>query len=211
MIISSNNYSIDVFHNAAILDQGSRNKQKFRLLKQAIDSCQVLGLNCEFGVHEGFTINRIAKFIGDEIIYGFDSFEGLPESWQMNDSISLDQGHFAIPELPLVAPNVRLVKGWFETSIPIWQLTHKDTIKFIHIDCDLYSSTKTVLNALNNQIFPGSVIVFDEFYYWARPNEYTNWADHEYRALGEWISDHNRKFEIICRNNFFQCAIRITQ
>lgn len=210
-MVTADNYNIDLFHNARVIDQGSRNKQKFRLLKEAIESCQVNGLNCEFGVHEGFTINRIATFIGDETIYGFDSFEGLPETWNMNDTSSLSQGHFAINDLPTVAPNVSLVKGWFDQSIPVWKQTHTDNLKFIHIDCDLYSSTKTVLDALNSQIVPGTVIVFDEFYYWARPTEYTTWADHEYRALGEWIKENNRSIEILFRNNYFQCAVRVIQ
>jgi hypothetical protein len=210
-MVTADNYCIDLFHAAKVIDQGSRNKQKFRLLKEALDSCMINGLNCEFGVHEGFTINRIAQFIEQETIYGFDSFEGLPETWSMSESTTLDKGHFAVSTLPKVAPNVTLVQGWFDESIPNWQLSHQGTIKFIHIDCDLYSSTKTVLDNLNAQIVPGTVVVFDEFYYWARPTEYTTWVEHEYRALKEWVTENNRKFEILFRNNYFQCAIRITQ
>jgi hypothetical protein len=170
---------------------------------------QVPGLNCEFGVHEGFTINRIAQYVGNETVFGFDSFEGLPETWTLADHKTLEQGHFAVETLPEVAANVQLVRGWFDASIPKWQEEHTDTVKFIHIDCDLYSSAKTVLSLLNKQIVPGTVIVFDEFYYWARPTEYTNWAEHEYLALKEWISENNREIEILFRNNYFQCAIRI--
>ena len=35
----------------------------------------------EFGVYSGRTINYISKFTND-IVYGFDSFEGLPEKWR---------------------------------------------------------------------------------------------------------------------------------
>ncbi len=38
------------------------------------------GLWLEFGVHAGGTINRIAKYT-TKTIYGFDSFEGLPQDW----------------------------------------------------------------------------------------------------------------------------------
>jgi len=113
--------------------------------------------------------------------------------------------------LPTVAPNVQLVQGWFNQTIPQWQITNTGPVKFIHIDCDLYSSTKTVLDCLNSQIVPGTVIAFDEFYYWAKPSEYANWSEHEYRALGEWIKERGRAFEILARNNYFQCAIRITK
>jgi hypothetical protein len=35
----------------------------------------------EFGVANGTTINYISKFTTDKV-YGFDSFEGLPEKWR---------------------------------------------------------------------------------------------------------------------------------
>ena len=135
-MITAENYNIELFHNATVIDQGSRNKQKFHLLKSAVDAVQVSGLNCEFGVHEAFTINRIAQFVGDETVFGFDSFEGLPETWNLNNHKTLEQGHFAVETLPEVAPNVQLVRGWFDASIPRWQEEHTDTVKFIHIDCD---------------------------------------------------------------------------
>ena len=116
-MVNLENYNIELFHNATVIDQGSRNKQKFHLLKSAVDAVQVSGLNCEFGVHEAFTINRIAQFVGDETVFGFDSFEGLPETWNLNNHKTLEQGHFAVETLPEVAPNVQLVRGWFDASI----------------------------------------------------------------------------------------------
>jgi hypothetical protein len=35
----------------------------------------------EFGVATGTTINYISRFTNDKV-YGFDSFEGLPENWR---------------------------------------------------------------------------------------------------------------------------------
>jgi hypothetical protein len=63
----------------------------------------------EFGVCTGTTINYISKFTKDKV-YGFDSFEGLPEKWR-NDC---DKGHFnRNGVLPQVNTNVELIKGWF--------------------------------------------------------------------------------------------------
>ena len=39
------------------------------------------GLFLEFGVFEGNSIQTISKNT-DNIVYGFDSFEGLPEKWR---------------------------------------------------------------------------------------------------------------------------------
>ena len=43
-------------------------------------SVDVKGLWMEFGVYRGTSISNFAKFC-PTTIYGFDSFEGLPETW----------------------------------------------------------------------------------------------------------------------------------
>ena len=68
------------------------------------------GLYLEFGVYKGGSINFISSILPDEIIYGFDSFEGLPEDWRYD----LQKGGFNVDgNLPPVNKNVRLIKGWF--------------------------------------------------------------------------------------------------
>jgi hypothetical protein len=53
---------------------------KFELLKHAVTEISVDGLIMEFGVYKGETINHIASLLPNKQIYGFDSFEGLPET-----------------------------------------------------------------------------------------------------------------------------------
>jgi hypothetical protein len=43
------------------------------------------GLILEFGVFSGNSINIIADKFPLRTIYGFDSFEGLPEEWERDD------------------------------------------------------------------------------------------------------------------------------
>src|ERR1019366_9352955 len=77
------------------------------------------GLYLEFGVYSGLTINHIAKQV-EQTVYGFDSFAGLPERWRD----SLGAGHFKVQLLPKVMPNVTLVKGWFDQTLPEFLKTH---------------------------------------------------------------------------------------
>ena len=56
-------------------------------------------------------------------------------------------------------------------------------LSLVHIDCDLYSSTKTIFANLKDRIVPGTVIVFDE--YW----NYPGWRDHEFRAFEELLAE----------------------
>jgi hypothetical protein len=115
----------------------------------------------EFGVASGNTINYISQFTND-LVYGFDSFEGLPEKWRDG----FDKGAFnRNGNLPNVNSNVVLVKGWFNETIPNFIKNMKNQnkkISFIHIDCDLYSSTKYILDTLKDYIDNDCVIVFDE-------------------------------------------------
>ena len=97
------------------------------------------GLNLEFGVFRGRTINHIAK-LSDENIYGFDIFSGLPEDWRTG----FEKGKFST-HLPEVENNVFLMQGLFQESID--EFVGNTDIKFIsfmRIDCDLYQSTKTI-------------------------------------------------------------------
>lgn len=150
----------------------------------------------EFGVFSGNTISLIrdkVKGLGYEI-YGFDSFEGLPEDWTNEITLekALPKGHFSTNgNIPNVE-GVTLIKGWFENTIPEFIKQSKD-IALLHVDCDLYSSTKTVLYSLNDFIKPGTIIVFDEWIYCFRQD----YNDHEQKCFYEWVKDFGREYELI--------------
>lgn len=167
------------------------------------------GLVLEFGVFQGKTVNRIAKEFSNDVVFGFDSFEGLPESWQSVDGAFLEEGTFAVDKLPKVRKNVKLIRGWFEETIPIFlHVEPEPIIKFLHIDCDLYSSAYTVLSKLNSRIVPGTVIVFDELANWLSPEKY-DYNNGEWKALRDWCTTYNREFNIIARGKHCQGSIVI--
>src|SRR5215467_450286 len=113
------------------------------LIEFALGASKVDGHYLEFGVFTGGTIRFIAKRIGGRVIHGFDSFEGLPEAWS---GFTLGSRTFDLHgRLPRVPANVRLHRGLFEDSLPAWLAEHPGPVAFIHVDCDLYSSTRTVL------------------------------------------------------------------
>lgn len=118
------------------------------------------GIWVEFGVYRGESINFIAKRT-NRVIYGFDSFWGLPEDWTPTHPA----GTFSTRgELPPVRENVSLVPGLFASTLPDFLKSVGDNkITFMHVDCDLYSSSKLVLKMTMNSLTKGSVIVFDEF------------------------------------------------
>ena len=165
-------------------------KQADALLEFALEQCSVEGLVLEFGVYQGNSLRRIAAQVGqDRRVYGFDSFEGLPEDWtdfQRKGRFSL--GGVA-PEFD--EPNVSLVPGWFERTLPSFLAAHAGPARFIHADADLYASTVTILGALRERIVPGTIIVFDEYF------NYPGWEQHEFRAFQEFIRAAGLRYEYL--------------
>ncbi|MEQ9424519.1 MAG: TylF/MycF/NovP-related O-methyltransferase [Cyclobacteriaceae bacterium] len=117
-------------------------------------------------------------------LYGFDSFEGLPRLTQEDKSdlvtnLEMKEGGFYDPlayddliRFSEKENNVFLIKGWFDQSIPNFKEKHPHIgIALLHIDCDLYESTKVVLTELWDHIVPGGVVVFDELYHKDFPGE----------------------------------------
>lgn len=147
------------------------------------------GLFLEFGVWNGHTINIVGKKLKDWNIYGFDSFEGLPEKWRDG----YDAGFFSTGgKLPSVPKNVNLVPGWFDTSIPEWKhKTSYNHIDILHVDCDLYSSTKTIFDNLFDMIDTDTTIIFDELI------NYDTFEQHEIKALYEFLQQTSYDIEVL--------------
>ncbi len=157
---------------------------RFALFDDTIKTAPSEGLWCEFGVFKGESLNYIADRIGDKPLYGFDSFEGLPEDWRPE----VKSGHFKVSGLPAVRPNVKLIRGWFNETVPPFLREHLEPAAYLHIDSDLYSSAKTVLDLFADRICPGTVIVFDEYF------NYPGWKLGEYKAFQEFIEAHSVEF-----------------
>ena len=172
------------------------NIQAFKL---GIDAAVNDGLVLEFAVRFGTSIRQIAT-LAEQEVHGFDSFEGLPESWHNEP-----EGSYSTKgEIPSVTENVILHDGWFEETLPRFIENHPEPVRFLNIDCDIYSSTKTVLDLLAKQIISGTVIVFDEYIV----NE--NWREDEFKAFQESVLTYGWKYEYLYFSFFTkQVVVRI--
>jgi len=156
------------------------------LIEFALNAVAIEGHYLEFGVFTGGTIRFIARRIGKRIIHGFDSFAGLPQAWSgfnLGDKTFDRRGR-----LPRVPNNVLLHQGYFETSLPKWLDDYPGSVAFIHLDCDLYSSTRTVFKFTAPRLVPGTVILFDEYF------NYPNWEQHEFKAFQEFVAERDVKY-----------------
>lgn len=177
-------------------------KTRFQVLEYALGKVTLSGLYCEFGVFTAISTNFIAKKRKDITLHGFDSFEGLPEYWRSG----YGKGTFNLNgDLPAVEKNIVLYKGWFSQTLPPFVKQYTEPIAFLHVDCDLYSSTKEVFAHLADRIVPGTVIAFDEYF------NYPFWRKHEFQAFQEFIAESGRTYEYLCYNGYgYQVAVRIT-
>jgi O-methyltransferase len=108
--------------------------------------------------------------------FAFDSFQGLPELAGVDKQTSyFNKGEYKSADsqfrenlikagIPL--DKVIMVDGWFEDTC------NQETIRrfrmrgasIIHIDCDLFSSTRVALDFIRPLMLDGTVIIFDDWY-----------------------------------------------
>lgn len=158
------------------------------LLRYAVDQVTRPGLMLELGVFSGKSIWVIAQRT-PRVVHGFDSFEGLPEDWTGNKD---PKGQYSTGgRMPEVPANVRLHRGWFSETLPGFLEAHSEEIAFMHIDCDLYSSTRTVLEATAGRLREGTVIVLDDYF------NFPGWRNHEFKALQEFVRATGIEYEYI--------------
>jgi hypothetical protein len=170
-ITSSVRYAEEKMSEALIFDT------RDALWDYALKKICVTGINAEFGVWQGDSINYFARKV--PTIYGFDSFEGLKEDWKGQ---SAPQGSFDLKgKLPKVARNVHLIKGWFAATVPAFLTEHETPFAFVHIDCDTFETVQELLNLIGSRLVPGTVIVFDEYF------GFRGWELGEFRAWSEYV------------------------
>lgn len=162
-----------------------------------VDGCII-----ECGVWRGGMIAGMADVLGaNREYYLFDSFEGLPDAkeidgegalaWQAdkessnyhdNCTAEIEWAQKAMNKSK--ATNVTFLKGWFEDTIPQFQL--KEPIAVLRLDGDWYDSTMVCLEHLFPLVIPGGLIILDDYYAW----------DGCSKALHDYLSKHKRSERI---------------
>jgi hypothetical protein len=200
-----NNLRFSIIDSAAYLYAQTQGKiplsgasqQTFEMIK---DKVMNNGAIAEFGVRNGHTINLLATLFPDHDLYGFDSFKGIPETWNDEPAGSYSAGG----RLPKVASNVQLIDGWFDKTLPVFTKQNTEILALLNIDCDLYSSTKTIFDCLGDRIVAGSIIIFDE--YISNPS----WREDEFKAFQEWVENNGVKYEYLVASFYTkQVAVKI--
>lgn len=137
----------------------------------------------EFGTSDGYAFAKLlyaTRYLGLEErieVHTFDSFEGMPPAaderdreWTTGDDWLVGQFKGRYEELCEYCRkrgyrNARIHRGYFEQSIDaafLAALTEHPPV-LVWVDCDYYSSTRTVMERLIDSLPNGCVVYFDEF------------------------------------------------
>jgi O-methyltransferase len=168
----------------------------FEMAFQKVRSQQLRGDYLEFGVFRGssFTLaaRSAAKYGLDAMrFFAFDSFQGLPAA----EGKVFAHGEFAcseenftrvITKAGVPIERVVKVKGFYNESLTngIKAKYGLDRAAVVHVDCDLYSSTKDVLAFIEGIVQVGTIIIFDDWSVFRnedRPDDFG-----EPKAFNEW-------------------------
>ena len=124
----------------------------------------VPGVTAEVGVFQGASAAIIKEETRKEL-WLFDTFNGFPNSLDESDCRAYYVGDCKAPEeyvqrLMKGKKNVHIVVGEFpKTADPI-----KDKkFSFVHIDVDIYNSTKEALEFFSHRMSPGGIILVHDY------------------------------------------------
>lgn len=167
----------------------------------------IVGDYLEFGVFKGTSLlcmHRILSklHITSMRLFGFDSFEGLPDITDAGDTVlHWHSGQFKSPyentkknldDSGVDWNKVFLIKGWYSDTLTT-ALIKRHAIKnvsIIMVDCDLYSSAKQALDFCAPLIQKEAIIFFDD---WESTEKLSDKNIGEKKAFEEFLKK-NKEF-----------------
>ena len=174
-------------------------KQAFLILKVA----EISGDYAEFGSWGGqslkaaYQINQIVSperrlwafdtFLGERPAaqHDIDSRPGL-ERYRNEGPSGVEAFYEACEKLGVARDGFTPVEGYFEDTLPpLGPDGPPADIALAYIDCNLYASTRTVLEFLEPRLKHGMIVAFDD--YWTYTSQHVSG---ERLALHEFVRDH---------------------
>jgi hypothetical protein len=135
----------------------------------------------DLGVWIGWSTRLISDACG-RTVYGFDTFSGLVEDWQVDDQVLIKRGAFSLSDpfaqrfirdtgvilhdgVPAaLGRKVQFIRGsTYETLAPFLADRPAAPIRLFHMDLDTYESCLHALETCKEHFVEGSILVFDEY------------------------------------------------
>ena len=133
-------------------------------IMSAIDAVKKIpGDMAELGVASGASAMMIASRSPERILHLFDTFEGIPKPTKLDSQrFKEHQYRYSLEEVQryLKRDNIRFHKGFF----PLTAAGLSDTrFAFVHLDADLYESTKAGLEWFYPRLNSGGILICHDY------------------------------------------------
>lgn len=118
----------------------------------------------EVGVYKGGSARIICEANSDKTLYLFDTFEGLPQLSEFDNPLLYYKGRFDT-KIEEVVENLKeckteIIKGMFPESAKSFS---DMKFSFVHLDVDLYQSTKDCLEFFYPKMSTGGIILSHDY------------------------------------------------
>lgn len=162
-----------------------------------------IGDYLEFGVFNGSSMGSMVitsenKRNDSTRFFGFDAFQGLPSDSENEDDGVWKKGYYecsfedmqeSLRKRGVNPDEITWVKGWYnETLTPETAQAHQlDNVGIAFIDCDTYSSSKSVLDFLAPLITKPIIVCFDDW----KLNDLDVKGMGEYKSFNEFLESNS--------------------
>lgn len=194
--------------------QGTSLPEAYFIIKCLIDTIDVDGDICEFGVAQGFTSSLIANEIRgyNKKLHLFDSFEGLPEASPEDElkddifnleDIRFYKGKMKYPKemvkerlhkIQIPGYMYRIHKGYIESIINDHNNKLPESVSFAYVDFDFYGPIKTTLEYLHPILSSRGIILVDDYSFFSTGVK---------KAVDRFVLDKKDNYKINCPSNTY--------
>lgn len=148
---------------------------------------------------------RKIKWHTDHNFYGFDTFEGMPDNDENNETFAKGTFLSNLDDVKRLGENIGMKEGknikYFKGEFAKIALSKVKEIKdlqpavIVNIDSDLYASAKDVLGIIEPKLQQGTILLMDDWNCFCASNSHG-----ERRALAEFLKENVRyEVEDYCR------------
>jgi len=136
----------------------------FLLYSFAQNQLAIDGAYAEVGVFKGTTAKAICEGKEERDLYLFDTFEGLPEIGEVDRKFKTKMfrsNEQRVREKLAKYPNVHICKGMFPAT---GSSVQGKKFAFVHLDTDIYQSTKDCLEFFYGRMSKGGIIISHDYH-----------------------------------------------
>lgn len=174
-------------------------EEYYTLYRLAINAEKIEGSFAELGVYRGGGAKVLCESKGDRHLFLFDTFEGMPPTNPQIDTVlpgTFQTSLKSVCNYLSAYPNIHFCEGFFPDSIFRCPEAFDQRFALVHLDGDLYETTRSGLEFFYSRMSPGGLMIAHDYRSISCPGVK--------KAFDEFFVD---KPEVIIETQHTQCII----